>query len=47
MKRGTPSLGERFGGDAFSEEKIWFKLEGKVLKPEGDTGLGKEASDSL
>lgn len=45
-KEKHPSLGERFGGDAFSEEG-WFKTESKGLKPKGDMRLRKESCDSL
>jgi hypothetical protein len=41
-KEKHPSLGERFDGDAFSEEKVRFKTESEGLKPEGDRGLGEE-----
>lgn len=36
------SLGERFDGDVFSEEKVRFKIESEGLKFEGDRGLGEE-----
>ena len=41
-KEKHPSLGERFDGDAFSEEKVRFKTESEGLRPEGDRGLGEE-----